>query len=140
MFYLLITLTLFLLSKNPWMMIFALLSSSIWFCFFLTYSSSWLAYFLFLIYVGAMLVLFMYVISLLDNKPTSIKYYMMIPLILLYFYIDFIRLPQMSLKLSLLINPTNIPILLFIMIYLLIALLIVVKAIFFSKAPMQAPK
>nr|YP_009407015.1 NADH dehydrogenase subunit 6 [Typhlatya consobrina]ASA39551.1 NADH dehydrogenase subunit 6 [Typhlatya consobrina] len=112
--------------------------------------SAWFSYILFLIFLGAMLVLFIYVASLAPNEPLSLSHLMVlivslsILLGMLIVVLDPILLsfptfiensslhlafstPSMSLSTSPMYNPSSMKMTLFLILYLLLTLVVVVK-------------
>nr|AMK97175.1 NADH dehydrogenase subunit 6 [Homola orientalis] len=127
----------------------------------LSSTSFWFSYILFLIFLGGMMVLFIYVASLASNSkfssPLFSSYFMfsflMTTLMLSYFFFDFMNFPTSNLipfssllmmfyqNKIMLINwiysPNLMFFTLFIVIYLLLTLLVVVKISYSSLGPMR---
>nr|YP_009054541.1 NADH dehydrogenase subunit 6 [Caridina gracilipes]AIJ50616.1 NADH dehydrogenase subunit 6 [Caridina gracilipes] len=112
--------------------------------------TTWFSYILFLIFLGAMLVLFIYVASLAPNEPFSFSSKLMVLLVILpsvsvvFFLIDPLVTPQLpsiessftlpsqimnnfSTSLSPMYNPQSMNLTLFIIMYLLLTLIVAVK-------------
>jgi len=110
-------------------------------------SASWLAIFLFLIYVGGLLVIFSYFVALVPNQILERNNILLILLITftalifiliktpILFPIEITTLPQTPI--AALYYPTNIPILTFLAITLFFALVAVVKICAKSNAPLR---
>nr|YP_009114559.1 NADH dehydrogenase subunit 6 [Homologenus malayensis]AIB52337.1 NADH dehydrogenase subunit 6 [Homologenus malayensis] len=127
----------------------------------MTSSSFWFSYILFLIFLGGMMVLFIYIASLASNKkfkfpllPTFLLFlFLLASMMMTFFFFDSMNLPTsnfLSLSSSLLMfyqnktmlinwiySPKLIFFTLFIVLYLLLTLLVVVKISYSSLGPMR---
>nr|YP_010713930.1 NADH dehydrogenase subunit 6 [Plesionika lophotes]WDD39150.1 NADH dehydrogenase subunit 6 [Plesionika lophotes] len=152
----------FLSTTNPIAMGLTLIAQTILICTLTSVSakSSWFSYILFLIFLGAMLVLFIYVASLASNETFSLSMINMktlsvsllsLPLFLLmdplsipvksnlenslYFTTQFIYSTQF--KLSMMYSPILMNLTLFIILYLLLTLIVVVNITSTSSGPLR---
>nr|YP_009926456.1 NADH dehydrogenase subunit 6 [Saron marmoratus]QNH68799.1 NADH dehydrogenase subunit 6 [Saron marmoratus] len=120
---------------------------------------TWFSYILFLIFLGAMLVLFIYMASLAPNEPFSssttlallISTVMLtIPLIMTLdkltikhtlpvekSSLSFSSSPSMESFLSMPFNPTSLPMTIFVITYLLLTLVVVVKITYTNSGPLR---
>nr|YP_010998241.1 NADH dehydrogenase subunit 6 [Plecia hardyi]WPM86398.1 NADH dehydrogenase subunit 6 [Plecia hardyi] len=156
----------FILSKHPLMMGLILLIQTFWTCMISGMFSYtfWFSYILFIVFLGGLMVLFMYMVSIASNEMFNFKmnlmimlYFMIIIMVLMNYNLDKVLiypfmmnnemnnstmemyyLPENSLNLMKLYNyPINI--LLFIIInYLLMTLIIVVKITNIFKGPLRS--
>uniref|UniRef100_A0AAU7BA49 NADH-ubiquinone oxidoreductase chain 6 n=1 Tax=Pallidoplectron sp. TaxID=3143696 RepID=A0AAU7BA49_9ORTH len=85
----------FMLSSHPMMMMFTIILQTLMICLLTGFISQsfWFSYILFLVFLGGMLVLFIYITSLASNEMfyIQIKHFIFItifPMILLFFFID----------------------------------------------------
>nr|ASS30725.1 NADH dehydrogenase subunit 6 [Pylocheles mortensenii] len=123
--------------------------------------SFWFSYILFLVFLGGMLVLFIYITSLASNEPFDFKlqFFPILFIFMLYFLFMFILLDPMLITnninipissmmetfiikenmytISSLYNFPSAPLTLFIIFYLLLMLLVVVKIMSLSSAPLR---
>nr|YP_009720756.1 NADH dehydrogenase subunit 6 [Athalia icar]QGL07074.2 NADH dehydrogenase subunit 6 [Athalia icar] len=153
------------LSKTPFLMIFFLISQTLLITLTITMlnSTSWFSYILFLIFIGGLLILFIYINSLIPNQKISmnLKFNQMSFLIILTIIIILLinYTPEMnnmettiflntelslnskiqSMMLKLYNKPTNYMMFLLIN-YLLLTLMIVVKIININKGPIRKNK
>nr|AAR21520.1 NADH dehydrogenase subunit 6 [Berthella plumula] len=128
----------FPLFKNPIMMVGVLVCMSLCFVGFISIlSSSWFSYVLFLVYVGGLLVLFMYICLISSNYSFSINFSLVVfmAVMSLYLSIDFSLYDNFQLLGAgnfsggqELVELSNLSIFLFLGVLLLIMLLVVVRA------------
>uniref|UniRef100_A0AAU7BAP9 NADH-ubiquinone oxidoreductase chain 6 n=1 Tax=Petrotettix serratus TaxID=3073472 RepID=A0AAU7BAP9_9ORTH len=85
----------FMLSNHPMMMMFTIILQTLMICLLTGFISQsfWFSYILFLVFLGGMLVLFIYITSLASNEMFNLnmKYFIFLisfPMIVMFFFID----------------------------------------------------
>nr|ALO76518.1 NADH deshydrogenase subunit 6 [Chrysolagria sp. CHR01] len=111
------------------------------------FKNSWFSYMIFLILVGGMLVLFMYMTSVASNEKFKLNFSVslmimivaLISFLLLNLKLEFFTNSKFDfmLTLSKFIQPMSMMILLFLMIYLLVCMIGIVKISFINQGPLR---
>uniref|UniRef100_A0AAU7BAG6 NADH-ubiquinone oxidoreductase chain 6 n=1 Tax=Pachyrhamma longipes TaxID=3073453 RepID=A0AAU7BAG6_9ORTH len=154
----------FMMSSHPMMMMFTIILQTLMICLLTGFISQsfWFSYILFLVFLGGMLVLFIYITSLASNEMFYIqtKYLIvlsLIPIIVLFFFIDpFLLLPtsinndmttliendlytysEMNFSLNKLFNESTNIITLMLVLYLFLTLIMVVKITNIFQGPLR---
>lgn len=107
--------------------------------------SSWIAFLIFLIYIGGILVIFSYFVSIIPNQTLQFSYnlsFILISMLCLTTLASYINInPRTSTSYSLTLNfiyiQQNIPSLLFLALTLLFTIVVVVKLTILSKGPLR---
>uniref|UniRef100_A0AAU7B9V7 NADH-ubiquinone oxidoreductase chain 6 n=1 Tax=Micropathus cavernicola TaxID=3073456 RepID=A0AAU7B9V7_9ORTH len=154
----------FMISNHPMMMMFLIIMQTLMICFLTGFISQsfWFSYILFLVFLGGMLVLFIYITSLASNEMFSMQpkhlLFITLPMLtLMFFLIDpFLILPnsynndmtsfltnsvnfysEMNLSLNKLYNKSNNTITLLLVLYLFLTLIMVVKITNIFQGPLR---
>nr|YP_009527968.1 NADH dehydrogenase subunit 6 [Ornithodoros sonrai]AYN50621.1 NADH dehydrogenase subunit 6 [Ornithodoros sonrai] len=134
--------TLFLSSLHPISMLMIMISTTIYLMLiiYMMMKHSWLSLIITLLMLGGLLVIFLYITSLTPNKKfiLSNKFFMFIPLIILIdsntpLYTNF-----SNLMISSIFNIDKTPILFFMLTYLLLTLLVIMKMINSMLSPLKS--
>lgn len=107
--------------------------------------SSWIAFLIFLIYIGGMLVIFSYFVSIIPNQTLYLSYNLTVialslSLIFISSYIINIKpliVSSQPLLLNFIYLPLNVPILIILALILLFTIIVVVKLSILSKGPLR---
>lgn len=134
------------LAHNPLTIGLIILFISLFLAILFAYSiSSWIAFLIFLIYIGGMIVIFSYFVSIIPNQTLSIFYNISIILISLttiasssfFLNIHPLIVSSQPLLLNMLYLQTHVPILIFLALILLFTIIVVVKLTILSKGPLR---
>uniref|UniRef100_A0AAU7BAA6 NADH-ubiquinone oxidoreductase chain 6 n=1 Tax=Heteromallus sp. TaxID=3073483 RepID=A0AAU7BAA6_9ORTH len=154
----------FMISSHPMMMMFTIILQTLMICLLTGFISQsfWFSYILFLVFLGGMLVLFIYITSLASNEMFSLQtkhliFLMLVPLIMLLMITDpFMLLPipinndmnlsmtndfllysEMNFSLNKLFNESTNIITLMLVLYLFLTLIMVVKITNIFQGPLR---
>lgn len=112
-----------------------------------TLYSSWLAFLLFLIYVGGILVIFSYFLAIIPNQHQFNYYLTIIPLLSITIFTLFSifisdtwtsSIPNYSSLTTIIFNPYNLSTLILLVLILLFTIIVVIKACKIEKGPLRS--
>ncbi len=126
----------FMCANSPTTVLLIVFIASLLVALILSFSSSWFSYIIFLIFIGGVIILILYIVSVIKFASFGVSHIFFTALFFMLSYTDTQTIKFLS-NIYIVSKIPALPLIFINIIFLLITLLVVIKLIYFNRGPIQ---